>query len=655
MCGIAGTIDYSGRHTDRSSTEKMLSMITYRGPNECGIYSSRYASLGNVRLSIIDLAGGQQPLCDETGRFWIVLNGEIFNYIELRKDLEAKGRKFKTTSDTEVLVQLYAEYGTNCLSMLNGQFAVAIWDKQKEELFLARDRVGIRPLFYNFSDGILTFGSEIKCILSQDRIKREFRPECLEQVYTFWTTLTPNTVFKDIYELSPGHFMIFNRSGIKIERYWRLSFDYVNNDISLNDAKEELDELFTSATRLRLRADVEVAAYLSGGIDSSATVAYIKQIEPNILNTFSVGFGEKAFDESSYQNEAVKYFNTNHKAFTCQSEEIAKLFPKVVWHCESPITRTSPVPMYMLSRLVHENDIRVVITGEGSDEVLAGYNIFKETKIRNFWSHQPTSQIRPLLLQKLFSYSPNVKESNPKMMKMFYGYKLEDTANPFYSHLLRWNNSNHIKKHLTGDIKSTTAEYSPFDELADHLPTNFEKWDSLAKAQYLETTIFMSGYLLSSQGDRMAMANSVEGRYPFLDYRVIEFCSTLPARYKLNCLNEKFLLKKLINNRIPDSILHRVKQAYRAPIESVFMSDKTPESIKEMLTPKACSEAGIFDYNSLEHMFEKIKKFGFATEVENMVLASVVSTNLLHYQYIANKPDAMHNISMPPMKHVEDF
>ncbi|MBP5709066.1 MAG: asparagine synthetase B, partial [Bacteroidales bacterium] len=238
MCGIAGTIDYSGIHTDRASTEKMLSMITYRGPNECGIYSSRYASLGNVRLSIIDLAGGQQPLCDETSRYWIVLNGEIFNYIELRKDLEARGRKFKTTSDTEVLVQLYAEYGTNCLSMLNGQFAVAIWDKQKEELFLARDRVGIRPLFYNFSDGILTFGSEIKCILSQDRIKREFRPECLEQVYTFWTTLTPNTVFKDIYELSPGHFMIFNRSGIKIERYWRLSFDYVDNDISLNDAKE---------------------------------------------------------------------------------------------------------------------------------------------------------------------------------------------------------------------------------------------------------------------------------------------------------------------------------------------------------------------------------------------------------------------------------
>lgn len=654
MCGIAGVVDYSSRYTKRATTEKMLSTITYRGPNECGIYSSPHASLGNVRLSIIDLAGGQQPLCDETKRYWIVLNGEIFNYLELREDLKSKGRKFQTNSDTEVLVQLYAEYGKECLKMLNGQFAMAIWDKKKEELFLARDRVGIRPLFYNFSDGVLSFGSEIKTLFSQDRIKREFKYESLEQVYTFWTALTPNTAFKDIYELSPAHYMVFNHEGIKVERYWRLSFGQTNNNITFNEAKEQFDELFTNAVRLRLRADVEVAAYLSGGIDSSATVAYIKDVEPGVLNTFSVGFSEKNFDEGDYQNDAVKYFGTTHQSFICQPEAIAEAFPKVVWHCETPLTRTGPVPMYMLSRLVRENNIKVVVTGEGSDEILAGYNIFKETKIRNFWSSQPNSQIRPMLLQKLYAYLPQMKQFNPKMLKLFYGYKLEDTSNPFYSHLLRWNNSNHIKKHLDGAIRKEMDNYEPFSELLGNLPDGFDNWDSLAKAQWLETTIFMSGYLLSSQGDRMAMANSVEGRYPFLDYRVIEFCSSLPSRYKLNCLNEKFLLKKLLTNKIPDSILKRTKQAYRAPIQSVFLSDKTPDSIREMLTAKACEDAGVFDYHSLENLFAKISKVGFATEMENMVLASVVSTNILYYQFVANKPETFNNGLLPKMKYIED-
>ncbi len=655
MCGIAGIIDYSGRKTKRLSTEKMLRTIAYRGPNESGIYSSPHASLGSVRLSIIDISGGQQPMSDESGRYWIVLNGEIFNYIELRRDLKGKGHKFKTDSDTEVLVQLYAEYGKDCLRMLNGQFAIAIWDKQKEELFMARDRVGIRPLFYNFSDGVLAFGSEIKSLFALDYIKRDFNLKSLEQVYTFWTVLTPNTSFKDIFELSPGHYMLFNRSGIKIEPFWKLSFGNDQINISVNDAIEKFDELFTNAVRLRLRADVEVAAYLSGGIDSSATVAYVKDIEPGVLNTFSVGFEEQEFDESDYQNEAVKYFNTNHKSYICKSQDIAEAFPKVVWHCETPITRTGPVPMFMLSSLVRDNGIKVVITGEGSDEMFAGYNIFKETKIRNFWSKQPDSLIRPSLLQNLYPYLPQMKQANPNMLKMFYGYRLEDIDNPLYSHLLRWNNSNHIKKHLLPDVKNSLKDYSPFDELLEKLPDDFGKWDTLAKSQWLETTIFMSGYLLSSQGDRMAMANSVEGRYPFLDYRIIEFASTLPPRYKLNCLNEKFLLKKLLNNKIPSSILKRTKQAYRSPIKSVFLSDKTPESIKEALTKTACDKAGIFDYDSLKRLFSKIDKMGFATEVENMVLASVVSTNLIHEQFIANNPENYTESRLPVIKHIEDY
>lgn len=634
MCGIAGIVDYSGKGIDGPVIEKMLCAINYRGPDESGIYLSEHTGIGNVRLSIIDLSTGQQPLSDVSGRFWIVFNGEIFNYPELREILVQKGYKLKTHSDTEVLVQLYAIYGKECLSMLNGQFAFAIWDKAKEEIFLARDRIGIRPLFYNLSGGRLTFASEIKSIFTQKDIVPEFSYENLSQIYTFWTAITPGTAFKNIFELSPGHYLVYNREGLKTDRYWALNYNDTFSGITMKKALEEFHELFFDAVRIRLRADVEVAAYLSGGIDSSSTVAYIKDIEPGVLNTFSIGFRDRDFDETEYQNEAVKFLNTRHKSITCSSEDISRSFPRVIWHTETPVTRTAPAPMFLLSRLVRENNIKVVITGEGADEMLAGYDIFKEAKIRRFWASQPDSSMRPKLLTKLYPYLPQMRQANPAILKMFYGYKLEETDNPFYSHLLRWNNSNHIKKHFSEPLKSQLNGYSPLDHLENYLPEDFGKWDYLEKSQWLETSIFMSGYLLSSQGDRMAMANSVEGRYPFLDYRVIEFCNKLPADFKLNGLNEKFFLKKLMQGKIPDSIVKRSKQAYRAPIKSAFMPGNAPEYVKDMLSPELFRKAGVFDFSSISNLLQKIEKTGNSSEVDDMVLASVISTHLLFTMFL---------------------
>lgn len=654
MCGIAGIIDFRCKENTKPVVDEMLRAIQYRGPDESGIYHSPYATLGSVRLSIIDISGGQQPLSDPTGRYWIVFNGEIFNYPELRQNLLDKGHVFSTQSDTEVLIQLYAEYGQNCLSMLNGQFAFAIWDKVEEEVFIARDRVGIRPLFYNFSDNVFSFASEIKSLLVQRRLNAEFNYENLSQIYTFWTTITPNTAFKNIFELSPGHFMVYNRNGLKIKKFWELSFDETQNTLSLGDALERFNELFSDAVKIRLRADVEVAAYLSGGLDSSATVAYIKNIEPGVLNTFSIGFEEKDFDESDYQKEAIEYFKTRHKSFICTSEEIGNYFPKVVWHSETPITRTAPTPMLLLSKLVRENNIKVVITGEGSDEILAGYDIFKEGKIRRFWASQPDSSIRPLLLKKLHPYLPQMKDANSKVLKMFYGFKLGEVDNPFYSHLLRWNNSNHIKKHLTDEIKEDIKNVLPFNELLEKLPENFGSWGPLQKAQWLEMTIFMSGYLLSSQGDRMAMANSVEGRYPFLDYRVIEFCSSLPPDLKLNGLNEKYLLKKLLTNKIPDRIVKRAKHPYRAPIKSVFMSDKQSEYVRYMLSEEQTKKAGVFNYDSITNVISKIEKSGTSSEIENMLLTSVISTHLLHYQFIERHQEDFSHGKLNNLRIVDD-
>lgn len=655
MCGVAGIVDYHGKRNTVSAVGEMLRAFSHRGPDESGIYNSPVTTIGNVRLSIIDLQTGQQPLSDISGRYWIVFNGEIFNYIELREELEKKDVRLRTRSDTEVLVNLYALYGKSCLSMLNGQFAFAIWDKQKEELFLARDRVGIRPLFYTVTNGVFYFGSEIKAIFRNSEVTRELDPQSLSQVYTFWTALTPGTAFKGIFELSPGHFMTFGRNGIRTERFWELNIGPNRTDLSLTEAIEKFNELFTSAVRIRLRADVEVAAYLSGGLDSTTTVAYIRDIEPGILNTFSIGFEDKDFDESNYQQEAVRYLNTNHRAITCSSKEIAEAFPKVVWHSETPLTRTAPTPMLILSKLVRDNNIKVVITGEGSDEILAGYDIFREAIIRQFWAKQPGSSLRPMLLKRIYPDIPHLRNASPNILKMFFGYKLEDTTNPLYSHLLRWNNSNHIKKHFSDSVKASVNGYDPLEELSGNIPLDFHNWTTLAKAQWLETTVFMSGYLLSSQGDRMAMANSVEGRYPFLDYRVIEFCSSLPDRLKLNGTNEKYLLKKLMTGRIPESIVKRPKQPYRAPISSVFLAGDKPDYVNEMLSESMIRKAGVFSPESVTGLLEKVRKGVAASEMDNMVITSVISTNLLYHQFIDDQNQDLLNEPLNNLKVINEI
>jgi asparagine synthase (glutamine-hydrolysing) len=638
MCGIAGIYNFNSpdKPVSENILKNMLSVIRHRGPDESGIYSGKNISLGNVRLSIIDLAAGQQPISVRNDRYWIVYNGELFNYIELRQELESLGCYFKTHTDTEVVLQAYAQFGSACLNKFNGQYAIAIWDKLNNELFLARDRVGIRPLFYSMQNGSLTFCSEVKGIFENPEINRSLSAKGISQVFTYWTTLTPNTPYENIYELPPGHFMMINPSGINIEQYWSLDFseEKPKESVNINESVEGLRELFSDAVRIRLRADVEVAAYLSGGIDSSVTTAFIKEIEPNILNTFSIGFSDKDFDETNYQLEAAKYYNTNHVAFSCTSEEIGQHFYDTVKHTEFPILRTAPTPMYLLSKKVREHNIKVVITGEGADEMLAGYNIFKEAKIRRFWAKEPQSTIRPLLLTKLYPYLPMMKDARSSVLKMFFGYKLGETDNPFYSHLLRWHNTSRIQNYFSNDLRSEVEHYDPLVGLQENMPKDFEHWSDLAKSQYLEATVFMSGYLLSSQGDRMAMANSVEGRYPFLDHRIIEYAALLPADFKLNGLNEKYILKEMMKGKIPDSILKRHKQAYRAPIHTSFFNDNPPDYVEEMFSDKLIQDFGYFDNSKVGKLKEKFKSGNNISEVDNMALAGILSTQLVHSMFI---------------------
>jgi asparagine synthase (glutamine-hydrolysing) len=616
----------------------MLARIQYRGPDESGIYINKNAALGSVRLSIIDIKSGQQPLSSEDGKYWIVFNGEIFNYIELKADLKHLGYSFRTECDTEVLLNAYLEYGSDCLNKLNGQFVFAIWNNEKKELFLARDRVGIRPLFYTQTENnTFIFGSEIKTLFEHPDVKPEIDPVSMSQVFTFWSTITPRTIFKHIFELAPGNFMKISHGKTTIQSFWSLKFPVEKEAYfkgTINEAAEELKRILTDAVRIRLRADVQVAAYLSGGLDSSATTALIKKVEPETLQTFSIGFEDGEFDETSYQQEVSKYLGTRHTSFTCTRKDIGNYFPQTVWHSEIPILRTAPVPMFCLSKKVRENNIKVVVTGEGADEMLAGYDIFKEGIIREFWSRQPNSKYRPLLLQKLYPYLAQFQGKNKSMLKFFFGYQLHNTASPFYSHVLRWRNTSSIQNFFSEDLKSDLDGFDQYEEVRKMLPADFDQYDRLNKSQWLESSIFMSSYLLSSQGDRVGMANSVEGRYPFLDYRVMEFAAKLPPDYKMHGLNEKFILKRMMNNRLPESVLKRPKQAYRAPMAGSFLSSPAREYVMDLLSEHDINKNGLFSYNAVHKLLNKISTGELVTEMENMALCGIISSQLIYHQYI---------------------
>lgn len=643
MCGIAGIL-YSkySKEQNQDLLIRMLARIAHRGPDESGVFLGQGIALGNVRLSIIDIQTGQQPMRDSEERYWIVFNGEIFNYKELKEELILKGHTFFTSSDTEVLLHAFLEYKEDCLNKLNGQFVFAIWDCEKRELFIARDRIGIRPLFFYHNNGAFLFSSEIKSILEFNEYSPQIDEKGLSEVFTFWSNLSPHTLFKDIRELSPGHFLKFKDSHLKISKYWSLNFGLQDKAISFNSALDQFGELLEDAVRIRLRADVPVAAYLSGGLDSSATTSIIKKIFPDQLQTYSIGFTDKEYDETSFQQDVSQKLGTRHNSFYCTPTDISSIFPSVIWHTEIPLTRTSPAPMFLLSKKVREQDIKVVITGEGADEMLAGYDIFKETIIRHFWSKQPNSHLRPLLLKRLYPYIPQISGMNARMLKFVYGFKLDQTENPFYSHLLRWHNTGSIKRYLNDNIIGSLNGLDHLDELSKSLPSGFNSWNNLEKAQWLESSIFLSGYLLSSQGDRMAMANSVEGRYPFLDYRIMEFCASLPSDFKMKGLNEKFILKELMSGKLPEKVLKRQKQAYRAPIISTFIHNP-PEYLNDLISESSIKRNGIFCPTRVTNFFKNAKSGKVISEIDSMAITGIISTQLFSEIFIhsnkAFKPD----------------
>jgi len=641
MCGIAGIWEMkSGRPVERALIERMVGALHHRGPDAQDVHLDGDLALGHARLSIIDLSGGRQPMCNEDGSLWVTFNGEIYNYRELRAELMGRGHTFKTQSDTEVILHLYEERGRECVNAFNGQFAFAIWDRRKRELFLARDRMGVRPIFYAVYAGRLLFASEIKALFEHPSLPRELDPIAIAQTFALWFPLAPRTGFQGVNELPPGSTMTVNERGVEIRRYWQMEFPSAD-EFRLGAPHpddwyaDQLLELLDDAVRIRLRADVPVGAYLSGGLDSSVVTALARRQIGGQLKTFSIGFESSEFDESQFQSSVVSHLGTEHRAFVCRGADIGEAFPSAIWHTERPILRTAPVPMMLLSRGVRAASIKVVLTGEGADEILAGYDLFKEAKIRRFWARAPHSRWRPLLLRRLYPYLTGLQHQSPAYLKAFFGHGLEQTADPLYSHRPRWQSTAPLKNLFSDELRERLRGYDPIDEVRQQLPAEFVTWHPLAQAQYLETAFLLPGYILSSQGDRMGMANSVEGRFPFLDHRVAAFAATIPPHVKLKGLREKHVLRQAAAGLLPDAIVNRVKQPYRAPDHLAFVPQgRALDYVEERLAPDALAESGCFAAAPIRALLAKCRRQENLGARDSMGLVGALSVQMLYQQFI---------------------
>lgn len=642
MCGIAGVYERAGRAANADVALAMAGELRHRGPDGTGLYLDDRLAMVNTRLSIVDLEGGDQPIGNEDGRYWVVHNGEIYNHPELRQELEGLGHRFSTHCDTEVLVHAYEQWGPDCLHRLNGAFAFALWDRETGRLFLARDRLGIRPLFIAEVQGTLLFASEGKALLRHPAVERQLDPVGLLETFSLWATAPDCSAFRGVRELAPGSYVVVGPDGIECERvYWDVHFERSHEfeGRSESDLADELLALLEDATRLRLRADVPVSAYLSGGLDSSAIAAMIRRTTDVPRRFFAVRFDDARFDEGEFQERMARELHTDLTSISVGGNDIAEAFPEVIRLSEKPMFRTAPAPMLLLSRMVHEAGFKVVLTGEGADEVFAGYNIFREAKVRRFWARHPESEMRPLLLRRLYPYLARDLGRTGAFLKRFFARGMMDVDDPLYSHRLRFENGRRVAGLLHPELlEAAHGGGSPETRLVGRLPSEFAAFGPLGKAQYLELHTFMQGYLLHSQGDRMLMGNSVEGRFPFLDHRLSEFAARVPERLRMRALEEKYLLRRAAAPLLPRDIMRRSKRPYRAPILGAFIGSHNPEYVDELLSERHLRTTGLFEPRAVRLLVQKCRKRveQGVSESDEMALVGVLSTLLLHHSLVAS-------------------
>lgn len=592
MCGLTGFFDTGQpRPADRDLLVRMTDRLIHRGPDSSGYFVEDGVGLGFRRLSIIDLSSGDQPLYNEDNSVVLLCNGEIFNYLELKRELVEKGHVFRTGSDVEVLLHLYEEDGIGFLNKLNGQFAFAIYDRREKLLFLARDHFGVNPLYYTLADGVLIFASEIKAILEHPSARREVDLTGLDQTFSFPGLVSPRTMFKEIQSLKSGHYLLVKNGDVRLGEYWDL--DYPEEGELAYDKPESfyverLDELLTRSVSYRLQADVPVGFYLSGGLDSSMIGAMIHRVSPRSQrHSFSIGFNDPSFSEAKYQQLMVKHVGSVHHEIIFDWPEISERMARMIYHSECPVKETYNTCSMALSAAARGNGIPVVLTGEGADELFAGYvgYRFDQYGIRDSKRHDLETMLEEELREKLWGDRSLIYELDQ--------HSLREIKAALYS-------------------QGVNEQYEQFDCL-NHGLVNKERLKRrhpIHRRSYLDFKLRLSDHLITDHGDKMSLANSVEARYPFLDLELVEFSRLIPPDIKLKSLTEKYVLKRVAEGLVPREITEREKFGFHAP-GSPYLLQQNVEWVQDMLSYERIKRQGYFNPDIIELLKQQYSQEGF--------------------------------------------
>jgi asparagine synthase (glutamine-hydrolysing) len=631
MCGIVGLVGIGPdtAHEVRTA-ERMLATLAHRGPDESQVLHLQGTILGTARLALVDRPTSKQPMQDPSGRYVLSFNGEIYNYRELRRSLEQGGVIFSTSGDTEVLLQWLIRWGVDGLADLKGQFALAFWDSLSNTIVLARDRFGIVPLYFSRSpNGRIALGSEVKAIQAGGFPAQLSVPDVIDSG-VFWGLHPGRSTYAGVESVPPGCYVRSRSGALDRGAYWRFQYPATRADGTVQEQGKHLANLLTTAVERRVPAYGDPAVLVSGGLDSSAVLSLLRGGRPDArIRSFSMRFAEKALDESRFQVLATQVFSTDHHSVVCDNETVATTLVETILHAEVPLVRTAPASSYQLAREIEAQHTRTVLSGEGADELLCGYDLFKVASIRDSWSKDPDSTVWPRMLEEVLATQRGLGRT---VERAFYEQGLDQRSDPIFSHQNRWRSSFRITQYLAPEIRAGLDVEQVLNGVRDRLPGEYHHWSAVEQAQYLEVSYFLSSALLGSQCDRPYMAHSIEARYPFLDEDVVDFALSLPQSSKLDGMNEKAVLKSAMGGAVPPQILDRVKQPYTAPEGNVFRSAAGKALLDTYLSRQALERIGVFDVGRVAWLMRKLER-SRTSFYDDLAILWVLSTQVLANTY----------------------
>ena len=629
MCGICGIYHRDQRPVGRDALERMMSVISHRGPDGFGSYIKGEIGLGHRRLSIIDLGGGAQPMTNEDDSLQIIFNGEIYNYVELRDELKQSGHRFKTQSDTEVILHAYEQWGHDCVSKFNGIFAFALWDIPKRQLFLARDHLGVKPLYYTMLGHRFLFGSEIKCLLTDPECPREVDLRSLAKFFALRYVPSPDTMFEGIYKLPPGHYMTVSSSAVQIHRYWTWT-PKLRKRTNEGELVEEYRSLVEDAVRLQMRSDVPVGLFLSSGIDSGALLALMSRMSDKPIRTFTIGFeqGEQQ-NETADARDLAHQFGADHDEMMVRPEDYTSYFERYMWDLEEPVGNETSVAFYFVS-LIASRKVKVVLSGQGADEPWAGYHRYMGVKLSTLYSKLPS-----VITKGLFA-GVNRYATNERLRRGVVSLQETDVLTRFIKIYSFFNTEMKnqlfkpwVKEHISADGEESRQALS-------RLYSDVQDLDPLTQMLYIDTRASLPDDLLMV-GDKTSMANSLEARVPFLDYRLVEFIETLPPSMKLRGFQGKYLHKKAIEKWLPRSVVHRKKKGFENPIDQ-WLRGSMKHYVNECLLSDSSGVSQFFEKSYLRKLIED-HEAGRQNYLRHIYL--LIAFELWHQRFIASPVAAL--------------